>query len=32
MKDLNKSFDEHDKEGFPHLDEVEKKIRNRRRK
>jgi hypothetical protein len=32
MKDLNRSFDEHEKEGFPHLDDVEKKIRNRRRK
>lgn len=32
MKDLNKSFEEHEKDGFPHLEEIERKIRLRRRK
>jgi hypothetical protein len=32
IKEITKDFEEHDKEGFPHLEEVERKIRARRRK
>lgn len=32
MRELSKNFDKHEKEGFPHLEEVERKIKARRRK
>lgn len=31
IRDITKDFENHDKEGFPHLEEVERKIRARRR-
>ena len=32
MREITKDFEKHEKEGFPHLEEVERKIRARRRK
>lgn len=32
IREITKDFEEHEKEGFPHLEEVERKIRARRRK
>lgn len=32
MRELTKNFEEHEKAGFPHLEEVERRIRARRRR